>query len=106
MKRVFHWREKQKRDSLLGRHLAHVDPDTDHLPGLHAGGAGPGAPGAQRGVEGGDGGVLGAGAPGPRLPVVDGAGVLVAVADLLQGAAVGAQGAAWSRQDGVISADE
>ena len=89
---------------LFGWHLAHVDPDADDLARLHAHGAGgvlaPPATAAGVGGAGGDGGVLDALAPGPRLPVVDGARVLVAAAHLLQGAGVGALDAPWGAQRG------
>ena len=82
---------------LLGRDLSHVDPDTDDLARLDAGGTGGGVV-AGGAVGGGGVGVLRAGPPGARLPVVDGAGVLVAVPHLLQRAAVGAQRPPWPTQ--------
>jgi len=88
---------------LFGRHLTHVDPDADHLARLHAHRASgvlarPGPPANAAVGDGGDGRVLDALTPGPGLPVVDGAGVLVAAPHLLQGAAVGARDAPWGPQ--------
>ena len=88
---------------LFGGHLAHVDPDADDLARLHAHGAGrvlAAAAAAAVGGARGDGGVLDALAPGPRLPVVHGARVLVAAAHLLQGAGVGTLDAPWGCTEG------
>lgn len=92
---------------LFGRHLTHVDPDTDHLACLHAHRASgllarprPSTTAATAAVgDGGDGHVLDALTPGPRLPVVDGAGVVVAAPHLLQGAGVGARNTPWGHQE-------
>ena len=82
---------------LLGWDLAHVDPDADDLARLDACGAGGEV--IPAGAVGGPGiGVLRAGPPRARLPVVHGAGVLVAVPHLLQRAAVWTQRPPWSTQ--------
>lgn len=85
---------------LLGRHLSHADADTDHLPGLDSSEAGAQAFWTDncRGVHVGSGGVISALTPEASLPVVHCAGVLVAVANLLQGAAVGAEDATCRHQ--------
>lgn len=90
-------------DLLLGWHLSHADTHADHLPSLDSHGAGAltaaASPDTHGGVEGGDRGVFGTGAPGARLPVVHCAGMLVTVANLLEGAAVWAQDTTWRNRN-------
>lgn len=76
---------------LFRRNLAHIDPDTDDLACLQPHGAGGVAAlcSTHRCVAGRDGRVLYALPPRASLPVVHGAGVVVAVPHLLQGTDVG-----------------